>query len=89
MSAHRRLRGPLLNGAGRLFTPLELLAGFVAAMVHDYNHPVRRTATTRRLETEAPSCCVQGRTNAFLIASRNDLAILYNDRCALGCGRLG
>uniref|UniRef100_A0A7E4W9Q7 Phosphodiesterase n=1 Tax=Panagrellus redivivus TaxID=6233 RepID=A0A7E4W9Q7_PANRE len=44
-------------------SPLELMALFTAAAMHDYDHP--------------------GRTNAFLVASEDCKAILYNDRSVL------
>uniref|UniRef100_A0A914HM75 Phosphodiesterase n=1 Tax=Globodera rostochiensis TaxID=31243 RepID=A0A914HM75_GLORO len=44
-------------------SPLELMALYTAAAMHDYDHP--------------------GRTNAFLVASEDRKAILYNDRSVL------
>jgi len=42
---------------------LELMALYLAAAMHDYDHP--------------------GRTNAFLVETRDPLALLYNDRSVL------
>nr|BAA34309.1 EFPDE3 [Ephydatia fluviatilis] len=45
------------------FSILEVFATYMAAAVHDFDHP--------------------GRTNAFLVATKSPLAILYNDRAVL------
>uniref|UniRef100_A0A5S6QA97 PDEase domain-containing protein n=1 Tax=Trichuris muris TaxID=70415 RepID=A0A5S6QA97_TRIMR len=50
-------------GLVSLLSPVELMALYTAAAIHDHDHP--------------------GRNNAFLIATRDPKAIIYNDRSVL------
>lgn len=54
------MQTPLLQS---VLSPLDQLAGLVAAACHDYEH--------------------QGRNNAFMVATGNPLAILYNDNSVM------
>lgn len=60
---HQRMKTTGGGNIASAFSILEVLACYMAAAMHDFDHP--------------------GRTNAFLVAIKSPLAVLYNDRSVL------